>query len=247
MQRSRIVNPPANVDAAAGFSDPAIKEAFLAYTTYVLKNYKPDYLALGVEINMLYERSPKQFDAFVEIYDEAYDAGKGHEPQDESVPDVPAGGSGGDVWRDTSAALGGDRRVPWTHGCARHQHVPVPARAYAAPRISGQDYYSQLKSHWDGEVLVSETGYASAPVDGQVNVGTEEDQQAYLARLLDEATKNSFSMVVWFAALDPAFADERAPSSSFKDIGLRHSDGSNKTRLGHVGRVGAAPAEVAGE
>lgn len=230
VQRSRIVNPPSDVDPAAGFSDPKIKEAFLAYTTYVLKNYKPKYLALGVEINMLYERSPKQFDAFVQVYNEAYDLAKKTSPDTKVFPTFQL--------EDLEGTFGEIHPPHWEVLDAFRGRMDALAIS-TYPFLSGihsaadirDDYYSQLKSHWDGEILISESGYASAPVDGQVNVGTEEDQQAYLSRLLTDADKNGFSMVVWFAALDPAFATTGA-SSSFKDIGLRHSDGSNKAAWG---------------
>jgi exo-beta-1,3-glucanase (GH17 family) len=89
------------------------------------------------------------------------------------------------------------------------------------------DYYSQLTTRWDGEIIIAETAYPSAPVEGRVNVGTESDQTAYLNRLLTEANDLGFGAVFWFAALDPAFAGTGA-TSVFKDIGLRRADGSNK-------------------
>jgi exo-beta-1,3-glucanase (GH17 family) len=84
-----------------------------------------------------------------------------------------------------------------------------------------------LKQRWEGEIIISETGYPSAPVEGRVTVGTEADQQAYVQRLLEDTNSLGVSMVVWFAALDPAFASSGA-TAVFKDIGLRKSDGSNK-------------------
>ena len=89
------------------------------------------------------------------------------------------------------------------------------------------DYYSQLKQHWDGEIIISETGYPSAPVEGRITVGTEADQQAYLERVLKDANELRIALVVWFAALDPAFASS-GTTAVFKDIGLRKSDGANK-------------------
>jgi exo-beta-1,3-glucanase (GH17 family) len=93
------------------------------------------------------------------------------------------------------------------------------------------DYYSQLRNRFPGEILIAETGYASAPVEGKVNVGTEEDQRAFLERILQDAERNGFSAVVWLAALDPAFVSAGA-TSVFKDIGLRESDGTNKLAWG---------------
>lgn len=230
VQRARIANLPESVDPQAGFLDNNLRESFLAYTAYVAKNYHPDYLALGVEINMLYERNEKQFEAFVSLYQEAYGVAKGASPKTKVFPTFQL--------EDLEGMFGDIHPPHWEvidffrgkMDALAISTYPFLAQVRSAADIR-PDYYSQLREHWDGEIFISETGYASAPVEGQVNVGTEEDQQAYLVRLLDEAEKNQFSMVVWFAALDPAFASTGA-SSVFKDIGLRKSDGSNKLAWG---------------
>jgi len=226
VQRSRIANLPAGIDPQKGFLDPKIQEAFLAYTAYVVSNYKPDYLAIGVEINMLYERSPDQFNAFVALYHKAYDVAKAASPNIKVFPTFqledlegtfgtihPPHWEAIDPFRDKMDALA-------------ISTYPFLAQIRSTSDIA-PDYYSQLKQHFSGEILISETGYASAPVDGQVLVGTEEDQQAFLNRILTDAEQNGFSMVVWSAALDPSFASVGS-NAVFKDIGLRHSDGSNK-------------------
>lgn len=226
VQRSRIADLPASVDPAVGFKDPALREAFIAYTAYVVKNYKPDYLALGVEINMLYERNRDQFDAFVSLYKEAYDQAKAANPQTKVFPTFQ--------FEDLLGTFGTIHPPHWEVLDAFQGKMdalaistyPFLAQIHSASDIR-PDYYSQIKTHWKGETFISETAYASAPVDGQVTVGTEEDQQAYLVRVLTDAETNGFSMVVWYAALDPAYATS-GTSAVFKDIGLRKSDGSNK-------------------
>jgi len=230
VQRARIANLPSSIDPQAGFNDPSLRAAFLSYTAYVVKNYKPDYLALGVEINMLYERAPAQFDAFVSLYKEAYDVAKAASPKTKVFPTFQLEdleGMFGDIhpphwevidrFRGKMDALG-ISTYPFLAGIRSSADLPA-------------DYYSQLKDHYSGEILVAEAGYASAPVEGQVNVGTEEDQQAFVVRLLNDAQANGFSLVVWYAALDPVFAT-RGAESVFKDIGLRKSDGSNKLAWG---------------
>jgi hypothetical protein len=230
VQRSRIANLPASVDPEQGFKDPALREAFIAYTAYVVKNYKPDYLALGVEVNMLYERSPDQFDAFVSLYDEAYAQAKAANPRTKVFPTFQL--------EDLEGTFGTIHPPHWEVLDAfqgKMDAFAVSTYPFLAQVRSTADiapnYYSQLKTHFDGEIFIAETAYPSAPVDGQVTVGTEEDQQAYLVRLLTEAETNGFSMVVWYAALYPAFATSGS-SAVFKDIGLRRSDGSNKLAWG---------------
>jgi hypothetical protein len=89
------------------------------------------------------------------------------------------------------------------------------------------DYYEQLSRYFDGPLIIAQAGYPSAPVDGEALVGTQQDQDAFLSRLLTDADSLGFALVSWVAARDPAVA-----SSGFgvllRDTGLRRSDGSNK-------------------
>lgn len=226
VQRSRLANVPPDIDPQAGFTDDAVRESFVAYAAYVAKNYKPAYLALGLEVNMTYERAPEQFDAFVSLYSEAYDVVKGNSPDTKVFPTFQLEdleGTFGDVHPPRWELF---ERFRGRMDLLAISTYPFLGEAKSAADIR-TDYYSQLKQHWDGEIIISETGYASAPVEGRVTVGTEADQQAYLDRLLREADNLQFSLVVWFAALDPAFASSGA-TAVFRDIGLRKSDGSNK-------------------
>lgn len=226
VQRSRLANLPPSVDPQQGFKNEDVREAFIAYAAYVAKNYQPEYMALGVEVNMTYERAPEQFDAYLQAYAEAYDVVKGNSPKTKVFPTFQL--------EDLEGTFGDVHPPRWELLDKFHGRMDVLAistypflgEAKSAADIR-PDYYSQLKDHWPGEIIISETGYASAPVEGRVTVGTEADQKAYLDRLLDESNRLGFSLVVWFAALDPAFAGSGA-TSVFKDIGLRKSDGSNK-------------------
>jgi hypothetical protein len=226
VQRARIANLPAGIDAQAGFNDPRLRQAFIAYVTYVISNYKPDYLALGSEINMLFERNPRQFDAFVSLYREAYTVAKAASPKTKVFPTFELedllgtfGTAHSPHWEVLDAFRGSMDALaissyPYLGGIASVADLPA-------------DYFTQVQSHWKGEILVAETGYASAPVEGEVNIGTEDDQAAYVQRLLSDADAAGFSTVIWLAARDPSFAAS-GTAVVFKDIGLRKGDGSNK-------------------
>ena len=226
VQRSRLANLPPQIDPQAGFTDQRVRDAFIAYATYVAKNYEPEYLALGVEVNMTFERAPEQFEAFVTLYNEAFDVVKGNSPNTKVFPTFQL--------EDLEGAFGKVHPPRWDlleRFSGRMDVLAISTYPYLGDARSAADirpdYYAQLKERWQGEIIISETGYPSAPVEGRVTVGTEADQQAYLRRLIEETNGLGISMVVWFAALDPAFASS-GTAAVFKDIGLRKSDGSNK-------------------
>ena len=56
--------------------DDATKQKFKASAVSFAEKYKPEYLGLGIEVNMLYEKSPDEFGVFVDFYNEVYDAVK---------------------------------------------------------------------------------------------------------------------------------------------------------------------------
>ena len=226
VQRSRIANLPSSVDPAAGFNDPALRQAFLGYTSYVVANYKPDYLAIGVEVNMLAQRSPAQFDAFLSLYKQAYANAKSANPKMRVFPTFQ--------YEDLLGSYGTAHPPRWDvleSFRGSMDALAVSSYPYLAGLRTAADlapgYYQEIKAHWAGVILISESAHPSAPVDGQPVFGTEEDQAAFLDRLLADAESSGFSMVVWLAARDPAFASS-GPAVTFKDIGLRHSDGANK-------------------
>lgn len=230
VQRSRIANLPAGIDANVGFNDPRLREAFIQYTTYVIKTYEPDYLALGVEVNMLYERKPEQFAAFLSLYKEAYGIAKANRPETKVFPTFQL--------EDLEGTLAEIHPPHWEVVDAFDGVMDVLAiSTYPymgdVPSVADirADYLSQLVEHFDGEVIISETAYPSAPVEGKRAVGTPEEQQAYLTRLLTEAQELGFGAVIWLASRDPAFASTGV-AGAIKDVGLRRADGSNKIAWG---------------
>src|SRR3989338_3346983 len=78
--RGRLVNLPDEL-RGRDFSDAGVRAAFIAYAKYLAFNYKPAYLALGVEVDMFYvRRGDGAFRNFVSLYFEAYDAAKAVSP-----------------------------------------------------------------------------------------------------------------------------------------------------------------------
>ncbi len=226
VQRARLAALPPGIDAAAGFADPSLKSAFLQYTAYIAKSYQPDYLAIGVEVNMLFERNPKQFEAFVALYKEAYALAKAASPKTKVFPTFQLEdllGSFDQVHEPHWQVLDAFRGSMDALAISTYPYLGNISTAADIPA----DAYAQLTRHFEGEIIIAETAYASAPVEGKAVVGTDEDQRAYLVRLLAEAEKNRFTAVVWLAALDPAYG-AAGPASVFKNAGLRKSDGSNK-------------------
>ena len=227
VQRGRIAGLPEGLQPEEGFLREDVKEALVAYAIYVATNYEPDYLAVGVEINMLRARSPGQFRAFLEAYVRVYDAVKSIRPQTKVFPTFQL--------EDLLGRLTQDHPPQWEAFEAFGQRIDVLAIS-TYPYLSStirlvreipDDYYSQLRARFAGEILISEAGYASATIEGHSWVGSEREQEQFLRRLLADAEANRFSTVVWVAERDPT-QSRQGGAAVLNDVGLRLSDGADK-------------------
>ncbi len=230
VERNRLANLPPGFDQSEGFTNEDLRTAFVAYTRYVVRNYQPEYLAIGVEVNMMRDRARPQFDAFLSLYDEAYQNAK------DAVPDIKVFPTF--QLEDLEGTLSIVHPPNWAaleSFAGRMDVLALSSYPYLADlrtaRELREDYYTQLGEHFDGEVMIIDSAYPSAAVDGFRLVGTQEDQAEFLQRLLSDSEAAGYSMVIWRAALDPIYAQEGS-LAAFRDVGLRRGDGGNKVAWG---------------
>lgn len=224
--RSQLAALPEDL-AGRTFGDPDVRAAFLSYAEYVALNYQPDYLALGVEINMYQQRRPEDFDNFLSLYFEAYDIVKRQSPQTLVFPTFQM--------EELQGLLPGGEAHPPQWDLLRRFEPKLdlvaistyPSFVFETPADIPADYYDQLRLHTDRPIAIAEMGYSSGPGRQGMNEGTEAEQRGFLAQILLKAESLDMPFVIWFAASDPAFAAE-APYDLFQHIGLRRADGSAK-------------------
>lgn len=226
VERARAGGLPSSVSPGEGFRNPEVRNAFVAYTRYVVTNYEPEYLVLGVEVNMLRDRSPEQFEAFVSLYEEAYENAKAADPDIQVFPTFQLDDLQGNLGRVHPPQWEALEPFSDMMDVLAVSTYPYLANILDATEI-GEDYFAQLPERFDGPVMVLDTAYPSAPVSGQSLLGSPEDQQRYVELLLNAAEEHGFAAVVWRAAFDPSYGRE-GNLAAFADVGLRESDGSNK-------------------
>jgi len=226
VERSRLIDVPAGVDTADGLGNGDLRAALAGYAAYVARNYRPAYLAIGAEIDMYAERRPDQFEGFVGAYEEAYDVARAASPATLVFPTFQL--------EDLEGNFGAAHPPRWDLLNAFEGHLdalavttfPFLAKLPSA-RTLRPDYHSQLRQHFAGPIIIAAAGYTSVPVDGSSSPGTEEDQLGYVERLRDDAEKLGFELVTWLAATDPPVSPG-GTGASFRGIGLRRADGSDK-------------------
>lgn len=60
--------------------DETTRQTYLVSAVNFAQKYKPQYLGLGIEVNILYEKSPEDFYGFVRFFDDVYGAIKATSP-----------------------------------------------------------------------------------------------------------------------------------------------------------------------
>jgi hypothetical protein len=211
----------------AGFADEKVRRAFIEYAQYVAVNYRPAYLALGVEVNTFEEESPENFEQFVSLYNEAYDAVKQLSPETLVFPTFQL------EKLDASLPSEKPRRPQWhliSRFASRMDLFAVstyPNLAYSDPEQIPADYYLQLAAYTDLPIAIADMGYSSGPVRNGLTESSEGQQAAFLRRTLDDAQRLGMPLVVWFVGQDTTFTGE-PPFDLLQHIGLLRQDGTKK-------------------
>ncbi|MYE31572.1 MAG: hypothetical protein F4X80_02690 [Chloroflexi bacterium] len=244
VDRGRLAAPPAGYEDA-DFSDPAIRAAFVAEARYVATSYEPAYLALGVEINATYERSPAQYQAFLATYREAYRAVKSVSPhtlvfatfQYEQllgiVPWEPPRQPRWELLDDFAGRLD------------VFALATFPSVTYEVANDLPPLYYQQIRDHTQLPIAFASVGFASAPSPDGVHSSTPPEQRRYLQRLFTDADALAASFIVWFAGRDPAFIDG-SPLDLLSSVGLRDAEDRAKDAWAVWEETASRPVETAG-
>lgn len=224
--RDRLIDLPVS-HTGKRFDDPDVRTAFVSYAEYVAINYKPAYLALGVEMNLYYEKNRDDFENFKTLYSAAYDVVKAASPQTQVTVTLQ--------YEDLQALLPREDThfADWQLVRAFEPKMDVtaistyPSFAFADPASIPANYYSQLRAFTDHPIVIAEMGFSSAPGQQGLNSGSEPAQAAFVERVLDDAEALPIEAVVWFAIWDPTYARDTA-FSAFQSIGLRRADDTGK-------------------
>jgi len=205
--------------------DNATKKNYKDNVVDFADKYKPKYLALGIEVNVLYEKSPKDLDEFIQFFSDVYDAVKVRSPntkiftifQLEKMKGLNGGLFGGT--NDPSKAqwflldrFSKSDIIAFT---------TYPSLIYKDPSEIPKDYYSEIKSHTTKPIAFTEIGWHS----GASPKGWESDEveQAEFVLTFFNFTKDlSKELVIW------SFLYDQNTFEPFNSMGLRYNNGTAK-------------------
>lgn len=244
VDRGRLAAVPDGYEDA-DLSNPALRAAFVAEARYIATSYEPAYLALGVEINATFERSPAQYQAFLAAYREAYVAVRKVSPgtlvfttfQYEQllgvVPWEPPRQPRWELLDDFAGRL--DVFAVAT----------FPSVTYEVANDLPPLYYQQIRDHTQLPIAFASVGFASAPSPDGLHSSTPPEQRRYLQRLFTDADALAASFIVWFAGRDPAFVDG-STLGLLASVGLRDAEDRAKEAWTVWAETASRPVETAG-
>lgn len=201
------------------------REKYIISALSFVETYHPHYFALGIEVNVLYEKSPQDFEDFVTFYSEVYDAIKKESPttkvftifQLERMKGLHGGLFGGenDFANQQWWLLD---KFPKVDIAA---FTTYPGFIYTNPSYIPVDYYSEINLYTKKPVAFTEIGWHStADIPGWES---SEFEQAEFVEILFRLTKNmDIELMIW------SFLYDQGISEPFKSMGLYDKDGNAK-------------------
>jgi hypothetical protein len=224
----------------AGFADERIRSAFVRYAQYVAANYQPLFLALGVEVNSYEAENPEDFEQFLTLYAEAYDAVKELSPDTVVFPTFQLEEMHGLL------PLGEPRAPQWNligRFAPRLDLIGLsvyPDAVFSDPQRVPREYLSRASDYADVPIAIAEMGYTS---DTTRQDAQGEDLQAlFLARMVQEAERLRMPLAVWFVGQDATFTGA-PPFDQLGGLGLLRTDGSEKRAWEVWRNSGQAPLD----
>ena len=220
VDRGRLAGAPASYEQA-DLADPDLRAAFVAEARFIATSYTPAYLALGIEVNATFERSPSQYRAFLGAYGEAYRAVKAVSPEtlvfatfqyEQLLGVVPWEPSRPPRWELLDDFAG---RIDL------FAVATFPSVRYEVANDLPLLYYQQIRDHTRLPIAFASVGFASAAQPDGVHASTPAEQRRFLQRLLSDADTLDAPFVVWFAARDPAYVADAPTLDLLSSVGLR--------------------------
>jgi hypothetical protein len=221
------------------FDHPDVKIAYLKYTKQVVEFFHPDYLAIGVEVNVVQVNAPQNWEAYKELHTFIYESLK------QDYPDLPIfatftvnhmnGLDGGDTAMQKREI---ESLLPYTDLMALSAYPYGWAYEGGKADPIPDDFFAEALS-FGKPLAIAESGAPSYDFSafGKDYQFTEAYQARWVSFLLSQAREHNFHFVVAFTGIDYDKLLEIIPKDTRELAmiwvydGLERSDGCAKQAL----------------
>lgn len=202
-----------------------IKKQYLESATAFVKKYKPKYFAVGIEVNVLYEKSPADFEEFVTFYEKVYSAIKTASPQTKVFPTFQL-----EKMKGLQGGLFGGKNEPEKKEWFLLEKFPhadlivfttYPGLIYKEPAEIPEKYYTEISSYTNKTIAFTEIGWhsASSPVGWE---SSEEEQAQFISRFFELNKELQPELMIW------SFLYDQNTIEPFNSMGLFGREGKEK-------------------
>lgn len=169
------------------------------------ERHRPPYLALGVEMNLLWEADPESFDRYVDLFEEGSAQVRAVSPETRLFPVFQL-----ERLRGLRGGVFGGSNDPGAADWGLLDRFPsadligfttYPGLVFGHPDEIPDDYYVTVAERLAGPMAIIETGWHA--VDGPPGFqGTPERQARYVERLFELTGDLPLEMAVWLHLYD---------------------------------------------
>jgi hypothetical protein len=219
-------------------NDPIVKTAYLNYCRRAVEHFRPDYFAIGIEVNELIHNSPKQWPQFVELYKYIYSELKKDHPRLPIFATVTLHNLTNPGWKDLKTQQEKIREFLPCNDIAGISYYPFMAGQSEKPTAT----LDWIRSFTDKPIAITETGYPAETIrlkSFNLTIPSDPTKQAvYFETLLDRANRDHYLFVVAFLYRDYDALWERIKATApeafivWKDCGLIDEKGSERPAYG---------------
>ncbi|RKX90283.1 MAG: hypothetical protein DRZ90_16460, partial [Spirochaetes bacterium] len=167
----------------ASFKNPEVRSAIKNYALRIVREFHPRYLGLASEINSYADAYPEDFNNYLSLYKEIYDAVKAESPETKIFVTFQ--------WEDLNNLWYQPEEQDYSPGKIKWNQIEIfeprldlwaissyPYITFDNASDIPDDYYSRLLTRTDKELAVTEGGWISE--DFKHLTATVEDQEGYL-------------------------------------------------------------------
>jgi hypothetical protein len=213
--------------------DPLVAKSYLNFCREMIRRFKPDYFAYGIEVNNL-AKAPAKWKKFVPFAKDIYAALKKDYPQMPLILTLSTESVTFDPEQSPAQKKAIKEILPFT------DMIAVTALPYIKeqnPAKLPKDYFAQMAALAPQKPFaIAETAFLAEDVNflGIERIGKPAWQQDYLKFCFDEGSKLNAKFIIWMLPRDCEALYKRIPApinemlKLFKDTGLL--DGEGKPR-----------------
>ena len=193
------------------------RDAYVRYVEWMVDLFQPEFLNVGIEINLWDIACPSAWEGMVDVVNAAYDAAKARRPAAAVFPSIqldalyglapgscPPGTDAGTCYETGYAHLGRVKRDRFA--ISTYPYLGVVPSLDALPA----DWFTRAPRRGGERALIAEAGWLSTPLVAQASTGAcftaltsdETVAAAYLDRLLSDAQAAGMDLVTWIADRD---------------------------------------------